>query len=462
MEAQKTADGSAGRLETSKVAMAEETSTQYKPPTCEDVRASPKQQKEEQDDWGSFAKDKKKKNEGAAAVEETPEPVVVEKPADDGWDDWRTTTTKKGKKAKKSSISAAVSEPLIVPLLGPNSVDLLAKKNRKLDIIVGGEAPAPPSSSSRPSSVTWSIPPASKTTQSDAPTRVSQATTAVAAQSRIRIDPSGSDVAGTESQQTTSPPRGLLRRRSKSPQSRPPMGPQHTAHTCSEEDDDEWLHLEDEITPWDSASRPRQTARPRTTRPPVVPPSQYIRPTRETSTSREGQRTPRRRPHVVKVGHGTIEPLPTYPPFSMYPGYDFPYMSMPPRPYPGPYMGSVPKPFSPYVPSMISGTTAVPTPPELPFQRYPSPPRRRRTPSPPPAPAPALAPPPTPAPSLPPPPPPPLAAPEPSQSTRDLDPIALVESYLEALKESKEKELLDANRILSWIDRRSRYGPLNS
>jgi hypothetical protein len=41
-------------------------------------------------------------------------------------------------------------------------------------------------------------------------------------------------------------------------------------------------------------------------------------------------------------------------------------------------------------------------------------------------------------------------------SANDADPIKIVEEYLEYLRKVKERELLDANRILSWINRRSR------
>ncbi|KAH8728896.1 hypothetical protein GQ44DRAFT_823673 [Phaeosphaeriaceae sp. PMI808] len=62
---------------------------------------------------------------------------------------------------------------------------------------------------------------------------------------------------------------------------------------------------------------------------------------------------------------------------------------------------------------------------------------------------------PAPGPKLQPPSAPLETAENPSELVQSVDPIALVENYLEALQKRKQKELLDANRILSWIDNRS-------
>ncbi|KAH7356024.1 hypothetical protein BKA66DRAFT_474359 [Pyrenochaeta sp. MPI-SDFR-AT-0127] len=49
----------------------------------------------------------------------------------------------------------------------------------------------------------------------------------------------------------------------------------------------------------------------------------------------------------------------------------------------------------------------------------------------------------------------PAVVPEPVATAKKTDPIALVEAYLEEVKKAKEKELLEANRVLSWIDQRT-------
>lgn len=49
----------------------------------------------------------------------------------------------------------------------------------------------------------------------------------------------------------------------------------------------------------------------------------------------------------------------------------------------------------------------------------------------------------------------PAVVPEPVAKAKKTDPIALVEAYLEEVKKAKEKELLEANRVLSWIDQRT-------
>jgi hypothetical protein len=221
----------------------------------------------------------------------------------------------------------------------------------------------------------------------------------------------------------------------------------------SEGDTDDWDIIQDEIDPADSASRPR-VARPRRQNAPVVK--------KDASSTRRRSSPPRtarnrREPYPQRsqsgppvedypgYPHPATQPWPPYPPHATPPMMN-PFGSPPNGGYAPPMMMSPPN--SGYAPSTMSGATLVPWgywPPT--FHRPPTPPPRRPTPTPTPP-----RPPPPPPPRLPPPPPPaPSPQPEPGTST---DPIELIETYLEVLKESKQKQLLDASRILTWVDRK--------
>ncbi|KAF2679735.1 hypothetical protein K458DRAFT_113690 [Lentithecium fluviatile CBS 122367] len=377
METIRAGDGLVGQSESSKAARAEETSTRYKPPACEDDHGSPEPQK-----------------------------------------------------------------------LGPDSVDPPLQKGKRLDVIVEEDNTLNKKDRKGPS-----LP------------------------GRVPLPP------GRRSPSPLSkPPMGSHRHRSLNSSKRARIKSDHAeededdASTSSEESSDEWEY-NDELASEDSASK----RRPRSTRRPTIPSSHYRKPSRDTSRVREGRRTPRHGPpSSANHDHDARERSRTHPRSS---GLDDYPLYMPPSSSWVPHAGSrlghstnpfVPSPFgspdaygyaasgyapSGYAPSgyarppsFLSGTTAVSTPPfQLPYQGYqrlPSPPpRQRRAPSP-------EAPPPPP---LPPPPPPPPNAQETSSPTAAIDPITLVEEYLGLLRKAKERQLLDASRVLSWIDRRPRY-----
>ncbi|KAF2115948.1 hypothetical protein BDV96DRAFT_574857 [Lophiotrema nucula] len=161
--------------------------------------------------------------------------------------------------------------------------------------------------------------------------------------------------------------------------------------------------------------------------------------------------------------HGPSDIQHTYPSYSSPP-----YVLMPPWHYHVPYIPPSPLPLITSAPALASGRTDPQTPSiQSPIHG------RSRSPSSleaqPHAPSPAVASssavksPAAPDSTHPPPVAPSLAGPTQSIGTspdlpepsRTIDPIELVETYLEALKDKKEKELVDASRILSWIAQRS-------
>jgi hypothetical protein len=215
----------------------------------------------------------------------------------------------------------------------------------------------------------------------------------------------------------------------------------------SEDSGDSWELIQDEILPDDSASRPRTDLRRRpmaTSRTEHMRPSdnsrnrhhteQHVRPRANTD---EDEREQLMRPFFVDRTHDR--------------------RGLPNPPISGPYTG--PAPHSPYPVSYY--------PPPL---RYPSYRGPTATPSSPPPPHLAHIPyyQPIPWPTYLPPvastSKPPFSAPEPLDTealakpiaSSKEDPIKIVEEYLESLRGTKETELLEANRILTWIDRHFR------
>lgn len=214
-----------------------------------------------------------------------------------------------------------------------------------------------------------------------------------------------------------------------------------------EEAGEEWDIMGNEIEPDDSASRPRR--RPHAPRPATRASTKIPTPkggaSRKPTTSgairqRDHKPSPQRSQHQLKpASYGTSfssQYAPGHPSNLPYPpGYAPPPPTLKPL-----------NPFSPsnsghdlsrYAPSILSGATMVP------WGYWPAPMHRTPTPpQPPPPPAVMITP-----------PPPPSPVPEPGPTTV-IDPIELIETYLAALKESKQKDLLDAGRILTWVDRK--------
>jgi hypothetical protein len=210
----------------------------------------------------------------------------------------------------------------------------------------------------------------------------------------------------------------------------------------SEESGDSWDLIQDEILPDDSASRPRTDLRRRqmaTTRTEHTRPSDTLRNRHHT-----GQHI---RPPANTDG-GEREQL-------MWPFFvdrTPNHQGLPNRPISRPYTS--PAPHNPYHISHYPpyhGSTAVPSSP-------PPPPHLAHVPYYQPIPRPTYIPPVAPTSK------PPFSAPEPLDTealTKSIvsikeDPIKIVEEYLESLRGTKEKELLEANRILTWIDRHFR------
>lgn len=314
---------------------------------------------------------------------------------------------------------------------------------------------------SKPSNVSWKSPEVtkSKAQRSEAATRSSQTTTAVPTASGVTSRNTAKEV-NTASRR---PPIESGYRASKrlitiSHGSSDDSNGTEDERESDEEAGEEWDIIEDEIEPGDSASRPRQR---------LHAPRPAPRASTKTPTQKGG--APRKPATSGRIRRRDHEPSPQR---SRPPSYhtDLSSQYAPGRPsnwsYPPGYAPTPPmiNPFSPpvasppnggyapsgYAPSMLSGTTMVPWgywP--APMQRPPTPPPRKSTPAPP-EPSPASLPPPPPPPMMmPPPPPPPVTEPEPTTVT---DPIELVETFLAALKESKQKDLLDAGRILTWVN----------
>jgi hypothetical protein len=211
----------------------------------------------------------------------------------------------------------------------------------------------------------------------------------------------------------------------------------------SEESSDGWELIDDEVLPGDSASRP-----------------QAVRASRRTTTAENDLDNRDRRqnwshippPADIDDGWGRQRRQP-YSNGHPYYNNNVPYLAIPrpymvPSPYPV-YHGSYHPP-----PPGYNGTTAPPPPPPPPpplvhspyYQPSSHPTEKQRVPSVPHnsktsffAPKPSAT-----------------TIPDKSMTISGGDPIKIVEEYLESLKGTKEKELLEANRILTWIDRHFR------
>jgi hypothetical protein len=216
----------------------------------------------------------------------------------------------------------------------------------------------------------------------------------------------------------------------------------------SEESGDSWDPIQDEILPDDSASRPRTNLRRRqmaTTR------TEHTRPS---DTSRNRHHTGQHIRPRANTDEDEREQL--MPPFFVDRTHDHQGLPNPPisRPYTGPAPHN-PYPVSQYPPRLhyppYHGSTAIPSSP-------PPPPHLAHLPYYQPIPWPTYIPPVAPTSK------PPFSAPgpldtealaKPIASSKE-DPIKIVEEYLESLRGTKETELLEANRILTWIDRHFR------
>lgn len=214
-------------------------------------------------------------------------------------------------------------------------------KDRKVDFVVEisndgvtklplqRSAERPHTSSSPPTSTQRPAP-------SDVSHRLSTAETVVKAPCSISSSPSeGVQVARTRQPLSSRGPRPARHYHSDDTTSNLH---DYTESGEDEEDDDEWDYIQEEITPEESASRPRRTVRPNTEKPRVV-----IRERRERAMRHEESIPPN--PWPVR-DYKYRAPPQVRSPYHLYPPYSYPY---------DPY-----NPFSPY-PS--SGTTAVPTPP---------------------------------------------------------------------------------------------------
>lgn len=228
-----------------------------------------------------------------------------------------------------------------------------------------------------------------------------------------------------------------------------------SSESDSEENTDHCKNSKYKIGPEDSAfsSRPR-VARPRRKSAPVI--KKDISRTRRRSSPVRTARNRRALYPQRSRSDPPVEDSPGYPHPAMQPWPPYPPHAGPTtmNPFASPYSGEyappamMSLPSSGYAHSTMPGATLVPWgywPPA--FHRPSTPPPKWWTPTP----TPPTPPPPPPPRSPPPPPPDPSPQLKPGIAT---DPIELIESYLEALKESKQKQLLDASRILTWVDRK--------
>jgi hypothetical protein len=215
-----------------------------------------------------------------------------------------------------------------------------------------------------------------------------------------------------------------------------------------EESADSWDLIEDDILPDDSASRPRTSMQPWQTA------ATHTERTRPSDTSRDRRHTGRHiHPPANTDEDGREQPMPrsfvdptryhgglTNPPISR------PYTCLPPRnPYPishyppplyyPPYHGSTAIPSSPHLPPHLTHIPHYQPNVRSTYQQH-IPPVTLTSKH-------------------------PFSTAEPlvtetlakSKESSKEDPIKIVEEYLESLRGAKETELLEANRILTWIDR---------